>query len=90
MIEPIDQMIQAFGLDLEFQTFTVKGIPTFKFDNFYNDTYIIQTQDFRIDLKAQAIKDNNIQEDQIFHINDSTNTYRFKFRVNAPPTFDLK
>ena len=84
--ELIQQVLSLVGETLVFDSGTIKGIPSFKTDRLYsqeNTNYIIEQQDFNIQVSSKDMIVLDVSIDDTFTLADSN--YTFTFKLNAQP-----
>ena len=89
MIESEEQIQQVLGLvgeTLVFDFGTIKGILSFRTDRLYsqeNTNYIVEQQDFNVQVSSKDMIDLSVSIDDTFTFSDSN--YTFTFKLNAQP-----
>jgi len=88
--EPILELLTTFGIPLDFNAFTVLGIPGFDTQVLYKGEttlYEVERQNFSFAVPTLDCRDNNIAVGMQFAMEDTA--YRYSFEVDRPPIADL-
>jgi len=83
--EPVEQILDAVGENLEFSAATIKGIPGFSLVVLQGDgnLYDVEKQQFSFMLSSLDVEANSIVEDDTFTMDDTVYTYTFRV-TNTP------
>ena len=90
MTEPLDIMFDIAGVDLIFDSFTIKGLANYFIDTLYNGEYQVDRQDFRFILQSSDCNKYEINVvDLEFNFKDFETGFRYFFKTTNLPEFDL-
>ena len=91
MREPVEKMLEIVGVDLNFDNFSIKGIPGFSLTLFHGETIseTIDKRDYKIQCSAKDIKNNEIAEGMNLTCTDGLGQYCFQFKVKRDPIIQL-
>jgi hypothetical protein len=90
MIEDVTGTLDIVGTDLEFDAFTVKGIPGFSTSILVKgevSLYEVEVQNFTFQVSTLDCINNDLVQDLLFTIADTS--YSYTFKVDRPPINDL-
>lgn len=88
--EPINEIMELVGDDLQFETFSVKGVVGFIVENLrYGEAtvYDVTKQRFSIRIPFESTQSNNITIDSEFYIEKLK--FKYYFSVDSSPMPDI-